>query len=180
MLYRPDATFSSPLPGEFENRASRRKRRSRRNRSSRRYFEHGYRRAVWRAFTAAERYAQGEAHTLHDAAESCGSNVRYVVAALKIQAVEDLDLEMAILADKVRLLDAAAALTPLANLMVAAAAADADTKVAFARAISPEVLWDSYIVPALGNEGTVSTVDSSDDDDEPAAWWKELHHHAAE
>src|SRR5262249_48174901 len=101
----------------------------------------------------------GQVPTLRKAAECCGSNIVYVAATLVIRAVKDPTLEAAILTGKVRLLNAAEAMKPLAALMTSAAFADAGTKLAIARAVSPEVMWDDSIMPALNSESGTGVID---------------------
>jgi len=155
-LVKTGASPSSTLDSIFVepgNRADRRRLRSRRYRSARRHFEDGNRRAVKRAFIAAGLYTRGNVPTLRAAAESCAVAVNYVRAAIVIRAVRDPSLEQAVIRGEVQLFAAAEAMKPLADLMTAATFADSHVKVAFTKAVGPAIVWDDFIVPALGAVG---------------------------
>jgi hypothetical protein len=59
------------------------------HRSPHRQFRHGKRAGVVRAFTAARLYTGNAVPTLAAAAESCGSNVNYIRAAITLLKVDD-------------------------------------------------------------------------------------------
>jgi len=160
MLYRPNGASASlpPVSGfafaEPENRTTRRKRRSRPRPSYRSQFKDGERRAVRRALTAAKLYLAGVVPTLATAAESCGTSVPYVRAAIVLLQAEDPKLVSAVLHGFVQLLPAARAMRSTARLISAYRAADSADKFAFGCAVPVGTVWDEVIVPVIDEDGT--------------------------
>jgi hypothetical protein len=156
MLYRPPtACASMPSQPLISARAEPRNRKHRRHRSSRRHFEHGTRRAVLRAFTAAQLYIAGTFPTLAAAAEACGTNTDYIAAAVIVLQTEDGALKAAVFDGTVSLLAAAKAMKQTAKLLAAYRAADGADKFAFARTVTAGAVWDELICPVLDdNAGT--------------------------
>jgi hypothetical protein len=161
MLFRADTAssglhrFLDSARAEPENRATRRKRRSRKNRSSRRHFENGTRRAVRRAFTAAEFYLGGMLPTLRVAAKTCVVAKSYVSAAVTILKTEDDMLKAAVLDGTVNLFAAAKAMAQTAEFIAAFRATDSADRYAFTRAVGTAAVWDDLIMPVLeGDAGT--------------------------
>jgi hypothetical protein len=91
----------------------------RRHRSARRRFRHGQCAAVIHALTAAQLYIDSKVSTLVAAAESCGSNVHYVRAAIILLKADNASLISRVLAGRMPLLAAAAEAQPLVNLITA-------------------------------------------------------------
>jgi hypothetical protein len=116
-------------------------------RSSRRRFRNGERAAVKRALTAARLYASGAAPTLAAAADSCGSNVQYVRAAVVLLKSEDRYMLDLVLEGKVQLLDAGRALTHLAQLVSAFRASSSIIHARFGAIIGTGDLFDAFISP---------------------------------
>jgi hypothetical protein len=121
----------------------------RHHRSARRHFDSGKRVAALRAVTAARLYASGSIATVAKAALSCGSNRRYVEAAITLLKSENTTLLNAVVGGQVPLLAAAAQVTRLADLVDAFRKANAGDRVSFAQAVGPTVLFDTSLVPAL-------------------------------
>jgi hypothetical protein len=113
--------------------------------SSRRHFRHGQRAAALRALTAAKLYQQGIGPTLDAVAGMCGSNARYVAAAIQILQSEDLLLLDAVVAGKVPVLQAAAQVRRQASLVAAYRNAEETDRVALARAVGAEVIFDTLV-----------------------------------
>jgi hypothetical protein len=149
MVYRPPTAGASLLSRLLSSAPVEPGNRNRRHRSSRRHFEHGTRRAVRRAFTAAQLYMAGVSPTLAAAAEACGANKRYVAAAITVLRTEDEALNAAVLDGTVSLLPVARAMRQTADLLSAYRAADGVDKYAVSRAISVGTIWDECIVPIL-------------------------------
>jgi hypothetical protein len=74
-------------PGSRRQRAS-----VRRRQSARRHFRNGHRAAVLRATTGARLYLDGQIPSLAAAAASCGSNVKYIQAAIVLLKADDPSL----------------------------------------------------------------------------------------
>src|SRR6516164_5037371 len=91
----------------------------RRHRSARRHFEGRTRLAVLRALTAAQGYLQGDFPTIEIAAQSCGSGVVYVAAAVVVLSSEDLALKDRVLSGQVSLRNAAASAKRQAAIVAA-------------------------------------------------------------
>jgi hypothetical protein len=116
--------------------------RRRQRQSSRRHFHHGQRRAVVRAFTAARLYINGA--TLA-AAEVCGSNTAYVQAATILLRSDNTALISNVLAGRVSILQAAAQVWRLVDLVTAYRHAEDAHKVAFARACGAEAIFNVLV-----------------------------------
>ena len=124
-------------------------RRRQSRRPYRRQLRSGRRLAVVRAFTAARLYLAGAAPSLAAAAESCGSTTVYVRHAVILLRSENRSLCDAALGGRVPLHVAAQQLKRLGELVAAYRQASAADRVAFAKAIGPNVLFDTSLVPAL-------------------------------
>jgi hypothetical protein len=116
--------------------------RPKRYRSARRLFRHGQRAAVLRAFTAAGLYIDKTIPSLVTAAESCGSNVAYVTAAVILLRSENATLQEQVLRGHVPLLAAADQVKSVANLVTAYRAAKDTDRVAFARVCGTDAILD--------------------------------------
>jgi hypothetical protein len=121
----------------------------RRRQSPHQHMRHGVCAAALRAVTAARLYLSGTIPNLVEAAESCGSNVAYVRAAIVLLRSENSTLLDRVLRGHVPLLAAASQVERLVNLIAAYRAADVKDHVAFARAAGPERLFDE-LVQAVG------------------------------
>jgi hypothetical protein len=132
-------------------RQSRQRRFTRQRASARRHFRNGQRTAVVRAMTAAALYLGKPvvAHTLADAAEKCGSGIRYVEAAVTLLRTNDEALIATALAGDRSLLEIATEVRRRANLVTAYRKASAADKIALAKAVGPSVLWDDVLAPVL-------------------------------
>jgi hypothetical protein len=128
---------------------SRRVQPPRRNRSARRHFEGGTRLAALRAFAAARLSASGAIPKVRESALACGSNARYVQAAITLLKAENETLVNAVLDGHVPLLTAAAQVKRLADLVDAYRKAGASDRVRFAQTVGPTALFDTALVPAL-------------------------------
>jgi hypothetical protein len=117
----------------------------RRYRSPRRHFRHGQRAAVVRAFTAARLYLNNAVPTLEAAAESCGSNVAYVQAAIILLRADNTSLVRDVRCGRVPILQAAREAQRLANLITAYREAKDPDRVAFARACGTEAIFNVLV-----------------------------------
>jgi len=117
----------------------------RRHRSPRCHFRYGRRRAVVRAFTAARLYIANAVPTLEAAAESCGSNVAYVQAAIILLKAENASLMQDVLAGRVPILQAAREAQRLANLITAYREAKDPDRIAFARACGADAILNVLV-----------------------------------
>ena len=126
-----------------------------------RQFDNGQRRAVLQAITGWGQYASGAASTLAAAARSTGSNIAYVAAVGVLRAAENASLLEKALTGDVPLLAAAAEAKRLAkataayraklgcNLVVHLAHSTPAERVAAARALGAEVVWDEMVAPLI-------------------------------
>jgi hypothetical protein len=110
---------------------------------------HGICAAALRAVTAARLYLSGTIPNLLEAAESCGSNVAYIRAAIVVLRSENSALLDRVLRGHIPLLDAARQVQQIVDLVAAYRAASEQDHVAFARAAGPERLFDE-LVQAIG------------------------------
>jgi hypothetical protein len=118
--------------------------RSRRQRV-RRHVRHGVCTAALRSVTAAKLYIAGTTPNLLKAAESCGSNVTYVRAAVVVLRAENSVLLDRVLRGHIPLLAAASQVEKLVGLIAAYNAASEQDHVAFARAAGPDRLFDEAV-----------------------------------
>jgi hypothetical protein len=109
----------------------------------------GVRSAVLRALTAAELYREERFPTVAAAAQGCGSNSEYVVAALTILDAGDREVHDEIVSGRASLLTAARKLRALALLLRAYRATDAADLPAFGKTVGVANLFDHAIAPAL-------------------------------
>ena len=99
-----------------------------------------------RAFTAARLYLNDDAvPTLAAAAESCGSNVAYVRAAITLVKTDNPALVSDVLAGQVPILQAAAQVRPVVDLVTAYREAKDPDRVAFARACGAEAIFNVLV-----------------------------------
>jgi hypothetical protein len=115
-----------------------------------RHFRGESRAAVARGFTAA-RLVLGlpvPQKTIAAVAVCCGSNTGYVKAAIDILKTEDANLFRQVLEGHRGLLATAAAVRNRGALIDAFRAASSDDRVAFAKTIGAETLFDNVVVPA--------------------------------
>ena len=123
--------------------------RPRRYRSSRRLVRNRQQAAVIRAVTAAKFRLDGTFPTLAAAATACGSNVRYVGAAVTLLKSENSTLLDRALRGAMPLLAAASEAERLARLVSAYREASAEDLPVFARIVGPANIWDNAIAPVL-------------------------------
>jgi hypothetical protein len=157
MFYSPSPTAdASTLPPSLVRALvrSRNTRKKRQHRSSRRHFDNGVRRSVRRALDAAGLYLAGIIPTLAAAAKTCAVAKHYVRAAAVILRLEDPALEAAILDGRVRLLEAARAMKPAADLIAAYRACDGGDKFVAGRAITTGTMWNELISPLIGEDSS--------------------------
>ena len=128
---------------------------SRRHRqSARAHFRRGQRMAAKRAFTAARMHRSSNM-SLQEAAESCGSNITYVAAAVRLLKSEDQSLVSAVIRGFVPILAAAKQARQLGELVAAYRSATASDRIAFAKVVGPDTIFDTVLVPAEGGTVTV-------------------------
>jgi hypothetical protein len=111
-------------------------------------FRNGYRLAALRAYSGAK-LVLFEGIDPVEAAVMVGSCPQYVRALVAVVDSHDWSLLDEVLAGRVLVLTAAAQLRGLAKLVKAFATASATTRAAFGRAVGPESLYDTAVVPAL-------------------------------
>ena len=119
--------------------------------SPNRQFRNGERAAVQRALAAA--YIRLgipiSASSSQSAAEMCGSNRRYVDAAITLlQAEDDHALEL-VLRGSWSLLETAARLKTRADLITAIRKSTPSDQAVVGRTVGVDVIWDNMIVPTL-------------------------------
>jgi hypothetical protein len=100
--------------------------------------------------TGARLYLQKSAPTLIAAAECCGSNVRYVRAAVALCNSENATLLDDVLAGRTPLLQAAAQAKPAADLVVAYRRAGPQDLIDLCRAVGADTIFTNMIEPAIG------------------------------
>jgi hypothetical protein len=113
--------------------------------SARRRFRHGQRAAAVRAFTAARLYTNNAVPTLVAAAESCGSNVAYIQAAIILLKADNTSLVAEVLAGRVSILQAAREAKRMVSLVTAYREAKDPGRVAFARACGAEEILNVLV-----------------------------------
>src|SRR6266436_1789430 len=116
-----------------------------RRQSPRQHMRHGVCAAALRASTAARLYLSQTIPNLVKAAESCGSNVNYVRAAIVLLRSENSVLLDRVFRGHVPLLAAASQVERLVKLIAAYRKTDEKDHVAFARAAGPERLFDELV-----------------------------------
>jgi hypothetical protein len=109
--------------------------------------------AAKRAFTAARMHRSSNT-SLQEAAESCGSNIAYVAAAVRLLKSEDQSLVSAVIRGFVPLLAAAKQARQLGELVAAYRSATASDRIAFAKVVGPDTIFDTVLVPAEGETVT--------------------------
>jgi len=109
----------------------------------------GQRLAALRALHAARSYLENSDWDLGMAAMSCGVSVRYVMAMLTLIAAENTTLIEHAVNDKVSVVGAGKAMKQVAKLVSAYRNADPVDRVAFAKVIGSNVLFDTLVTPAL-------------------------------
>ena len=117
----------------------------RRRQSARRHFRHGQCAAALRAITGARLYLKGATPTLAAAAESTGSNVAYIQAAIILLRADNASLVSDVLAGRVPLLQAAREAKRLVDLVTAYREAKDPDRVAFARACGVEAIFNTLV-----------------------------------
>jgi hypothetical protein len=115
----------------------------------RRHMRNGVRAAALRAVTAGRLYIAGTVPNLLKAAESCGSNVAYVRAAIVLLRSENSALLDRVLRGHVPLLAAANQVERLVSLIRAYRRTSEQDHVASFRMLGPERVFDE-IVQAVG------------------------------
>ena len=117
-------------------------------RSARRHFRHGQCAAVLRAITAAKLYSTGGITTLEKAAESCGSNISYVRAAIVLLKAENVTLLNRVLSGDAPLVGAAQQAQRMADLISAYRSANYADRVAFVRTCGTDAIFDVLVEAA--------------------------------
>jgi hypothetical protein len=120
------------------------KRSRRKRQSSRRHFRNGRRAAVVRALTAVKLHDQGYG-SLAAAAAACGSNAVYVAAMARILQSEDQGLLHQVLGGWIPVLAAATTVRRRADLVRAYRTAEPVDRVAAARAIGAETIFNVLV-----------------------------------
>jgi hypothetical protein len=113
------------------------------------HMRYGVRAAALRAVTAARLYLAGTIPNLLKAAESCGSNVCYVRAAIAVLRSENAVLLDRVLRGHVSILAAANRVRRVVALLAAYQAADEQDHVASFRVLGPDRVFEE-IVQAVG------------------------------
>jgi len=119
--------------------------------SARAHFRHGQRMAAVRALTAAHLYLDSP-WSLQKAAESCGSNVAYVRAAIALVRSENQTLINTVIRGFVPILTAAKQVQQLGQLIAAYRSATVPDRIAFAKVVGPTTLFDTMLAPAVERE----------------------------
>jgi hypothetical protein len=114
-------------------------------RARRRHMRHGVCAAALRAITAARLYASGTIPNLIKAAESCGSNVHYIRAAIILLRSKDSVLLDRVLRGHIPLLAAASQVRRFVDLVAAYQAADVKDHVDSFRVLGPERVFDEAV-----------------------------------
>jgi hypothetical protein len=118
-----------------------------------RHFRGWSRAAVLRAWTSARIILRRpiSAANLNSAADMTGANKTYVAAMLTIMAAEDEALEMKVLSGEAPVLEAAASVKSRAALVKALRQANPTDLLNAGRAVGPEFVFDSIVLPALAS-----------------------------
>jgi hypothetical protein len=127
--------------------------------SARRHFRHGWRAAVVRAFTGARLYLDKQVSTLAKAAESCGSNVQYVRAAI-VLIKDETSIQKSVLLGHMPLLVAANRARrrrKAERITVDEAVAGwrtwtSEQRAEFGRGAGISEIWDCAISPVISEE----------------------------
>jgi hypothetical protein len=119
--------------------------RLRQRQSERRRFRHGQRAAAVRAFTGARLYLNCAVPTLAAAADSTGSCPAYIQAAIILLKADNASLTAEVLAGRVSLLQAAAQVRRMVDLVTAYKLAQDPDRVAFARACGVERIFNVLV-----------------------------------
>jgi hypothetical protein len=106
---------------------------------------YGVRAAALRAITAARLHLSGAIPNLLKAAESCGSNVKYVCAAIILLRSENSVLLDRVLRGHVSILAAASQVRRLVELIAAYRATNEKDHITFARAAGPDRLFEEIV-----------------------------------
>jgi len=129
-----------------------------------RQMDHGLRRAVLRAATGWQIYANGTASTLKAAAQCTGSNIHYIAAVGVLRAAGNTSLLNQAAAGEMSLLAAASQVKRLAKATAARKAKLADDlaahltestpteRIAAARALGAEEVWLQMVLPLLDED----------------------------
>ena len=96
-----------------------------------------------RALTAAQLYLDAKIKTLKAAAACCGSNVAYVRAGVILLQAEDAVLIQRALRGAMPILAAAEVVKHVPTLIETYRASSVDERARFARAVGPEVLFET-------------------------------------
>jgi hypothetical protein len=86
--------------------------------------------------------------TQAEAAAMFGSNPRYVAAAVVVLMTEDVALLNSVLAGELPLLEAAKMARKRAGLVSAFRSASPQDRIAFAKVVGPDVVFDEVVCPA--------------------------------
>lgn len=115
-----------------------------------RHFRGKNRAAVMRGFTAARLVLDLPVpqKAIAAVAVCCGSNTGYVKAAIDILKTEDVDLFRQVLKGHRGLLATAAKVRNRAALVDAYRAASSEDRIAFAKTVGADTLFDDVVVPA--------------------------------
>ncbi len=134
MMLERGSIYSSPpkMPSPYRRR--------------RRHMRYGVCAAALRAITAARLYLSGTVPDLIKAAESCGSNVHYVRAAIVVLRAENSVLLDRVLCGHVSLLAAASQVRRLVDLIAAYRAATEKDHVASFRVVGPDRVFDEVVL----------------------------------
>jgi len=89
---------------------------------------------------------------LQKAAESCGSNVAYVRAAIALVRSENQTLINTVIRGFVPILTAAKQVQQLGQLIAAYRSATVPDRIAFAKVVGPTTLFDTMLAPAVESE----------------------------
>ena len=119
--------------------------RLRQRQSARRRFRHGQRAAAVRAFTGARLYLNCAVPTLAAAADSVGSCSAYIQAAVILLKADNASLTAEVLGGRVSLLQAAAQVRRMVDLVTAYKLAQDPDRVAFARACGVERIFNVLV-----------------------------------
>jgi hypothetical protein len=166
---QPRATSAFPSKGGagaqdrkvYRSPVFRRQRASvRRRQSPRRHFRNGHRAAVVRATTGARLYLDKAVPSLAAAAESCGSNVQYIQAAVALLQANDpslLNLAMAGWVSLIRAANQARLRRKMERVTVDEAVASwrvwtPEQRAEFGRGAGVADVWDHAIAPVLAEE----------------------------
>jgi hypothetical protein len=121
--------------------------------SPREHLRNGVCLAALRSFTGAQLYrAPDNAFTLGECALRCGSCVAYVRAALVLLQHADPKLIDIVMRGRRSILDAAASVEAEVRLTAALMAASPRARVAAARRLGVDTVWDDMVEPLISDE----------------------------